>query len=181
MSLHAPHRGSPEHQSLRNTLERAPGRAFGRVEHERSAFAVRLPNALVEAHRADGVDIDSEMAAANAGHGSAEPLVLGVAGLIDQKPRPKRVSLLLEITSRGTVATLYGVEEINGRPDAGSILLVHRFLNDFSRRARLQSAPKMTIEAHFEEAVGVLDRARLGDHHQEALFRDEKEIYDVEK
>ena len=121
------------------------------------------------------------MAAADAGHRSAEPFVLGVADLIDQKPRPKREGVLLEIASRGTVATSHGVEKINGRADAVTILLVHRLLYDFARRARLQSAPHMTVETHFEEAVGVLDRARLGDHNKEALLRNEKEINDVER
>ena len=115
-------------------------------------------------------------AAADAGHRSAEPFVLGVADLIDQKPRPKREGVLLEIASRGTVATSHGVEKINGRADAVMILLVHRLLNDFARRTRLQSAPHMTVETHFEEAVGVLDRARLGDHNKEALLCNEKEI-----
>lgn len=89
-------------------------------------------------------------------------------------------SFVFEKPSGRCVETLHRLQQVEGSADTIFVLLVHCLFDDFASRARLQRTPQVPIEAHLEETVRVLDRARLGNHNKNSLLGEKKEIDDIE-
>ena len=154
-------------QAARDALDVLRDLGLGVLGHERAAPARREPHRLVGLDVAEVLERVPEPPPRRRLHPAAELEVGQRARLVDDEARPVAADLLLEALG-GAAALARDAEEIERR--ARRALRVRHELVEAARRAQ---APH---EAALDEAVGRLDRRRVGQRHENGHVGREPEI-----